>query len=164
MDCSTQGFPVYHQLLEFTQTHVQWVGDAIQPSHPLSSPSPPTFYLSQYQGLLKWVSSSHQVAKILEFIFNISPSNEYPGPISFRMDWLDHPQVPSLSSLRTELYDPKAFIAHAALLHQAFAIVQYSPLLPPVGVWTVSQFQCGRSPSQVGYWSSPWWAVTSPTS
>ena len=67
MDCSTPGLPVHHQLLEFTQTHVHWVGDAIQPSHPLSSPSPPTFNLYQYQGLFKWVSSSHQVAKVLGF-------------------------------------------------------------------------------------------------
>ena len=64
MDCSTPGFPVYHQLPEFTQTHVHWVGDAIQPSHPLSSPSPPAFNLSQHQGLFNWVSSSHQVAKV----------------------------------------------------------------------------------------------------
>ena len=63
MDCSTPGLPVHHQLLEFTQTHVHWVSDAIQTSHPLSSPSPPTFNLSQHQGLFKWVSSSHQVAK-----------------------------------------------------------------------------------------------------
>ena len=67
MDCSTPGFPVHHQLPELTQTHVHRVGDAIQPSHPLSSPSPPTFNLSQHQGLFKWVSSSHQVAKVLEF-------------------------------------------------------------------------------------------------
>ena len=67
MDCSMPGLPVYHQLQEFTQTHVHWVGDAIQPSLPLSSPSPPTFNLSQHQGLFKWVSSSHQVAKVLEF-------------------------------------------------------------------------------------------------
>ena len=56
-----------HQLLELAQTHVHWVGDAIQPSHPLSSPSPPAFNLSQNQGLFQWVSSSHQVAKVLEF-------------------------------------------------------------------------------------------------
>ena len=62
-----QGLPVHHQLLEFTQTHAHWVGDAIQPFHPLSSPSPPTFNLSQHQGLFQWVSSSHQVAKVLEF-------------------------------------------------------------------------------------------------
>ena len=67
MDCSTPGLPVHHQLLEFTQTHVHWVSDAIQPSHPLSSPSPPPFNLSQYQGLFKWVSYSHYVAKVLEF-------------------------------------------------------------------------------------------------
>ena len=67
MDRSMPGLPVHHQLPEFTQTHVHWVGDAIQPSHPLSSPSPPAFNLSQHQGLFKWVSSSHQVAKILEF-------------------------------------------------------------------------------------------------
>ena len=63
MDCSTPGLPV----LEFTQTHVHWVSDAIQPSHPLWSPSPPNFNLSQHQGLFQWVSSSHQVAKVLEF-------------------------------------------------------------------------------------------------
>ena len=60
-------FPVHHQLLESTQTHVHWVGDAIQPSHPLPSPSPPALNLSQHQGLFKWVSSLYQVAKVLEF-------------------------------------------------------------------------------------------------
>ena len=67
MNRSTPGLPVHHQLPKFTQTHVHWVGDTIQPSHPLSSPSPPAFNLSQHQGLFKWVSSSHQVAKLLEF-------------------------------------------------------------------------------------------------
>ena len=66
-DCSTPGLPVHHQLLECSQTHVHYVGDAIQPSHPLLSPSPPAFNLSQHQGLFKWVSSLHLVAKILEF-------------------------------------------------------------------------------------------------
>ena len=66
MDCSTSGFPVHHQLLEVTQTHVHQVCDAIQPSHPLSSPSPPAFSLSQHQGFFQSVSSSHQVAKVLE--------------------------------------------------------------------------------------------------
>ena len=66
MDCSTPVLPVHHQLLEFTQTHVHWVGDAIQPSRPLSSPSPPTLNLSQHQGLFQWVSSFNQVAKLLE--------------------------------------------------------------------------------------------------
>ena len=67
MDRSTPGLPVHHQLPEFTQTHVHWVSDAIQPSHPLSSPSPPALSLSQHQGLFKRVSSSHQMAKALEF-------------------------------------------------------------------------------------------------
>ena len=67
MDCSTPGLPVHHQLPEFTQTHVHWVGDAIQPSHPLSSPSPPAPNPSQHQSLFKWVSSSHQLAQVLEF-------------------------------------------------------------------------------------------------
>ena len=67
MDCSMPGLPVYHQLTEFTQTHVHRVGDAIQLSHLLLSPFPPTFNLSQHQGLFKWVNSSHQIAKVLEF-------------------------------------------------------------------------------------------------
>ena len=86
MDCSTPGFPVLHYLLEFAQTHVHWVSDAIQPSHPLLSPSSPAFNLSQHQGLFQF-SSSHQVARVLELHF--SPSNEYSGLISFRIDWFD---------------------------------------------------------------------------
>jgi len=69
MGCSTPGLPVHHKLPKLTQTHTHWVGvrDVIQPSHPLSFPSPPTFYLFQHQGLIRWVSSLHQVAKVLEF-------------------------------------------------------------------------------------------------
>ena len=67
MDCSTPGLPVYHQLPELAQTYLHWVSNAIQPAHPLSSPSPPAFNLSQNQGLFQWVSSSYQVAKALEF-------------------------------------------------------------------------------------------------
>ena len=66
-DCSMPGLPVHHQFPEFTRTHVHWVSGAIQPSHQLSSPSPPTFNFSQHQGLVHWVRSSHQVAKVLEF-------------------------------------------------------------------------------------------------
>ena len=69
MNCSTPGLPVHHQLPESTQTHVHQVGDAIPPSHPLSSPSPPALSLSQHQGLFKWVSSSHQVAKCGALIY-----------------------------------------------------------------------------------------------
>ena len=89
MDCSMKGFPVYHQLSELAQTHVHWIGDAIQSPHPLPCPSPPAFNLSQHQGLLKWVSSSHQMAKYWSFSFSISPSNEYSGLISFRIDGFD---------------------------------------------------------------------------
>ena len=88
-DCSMPGFPVCHRLLEFAQTHIYWVDDAIWPSHPLLPPSPPAFNLSQHQGLFQRVSSSHQVAKVLSFSFSIGPSNEYSGLISFSMDWLD---------------------------------------------------------------------------
>ena len=66
MDCSTPGFPVLHSLLKFAQTRVYWVEDTIQPSHPLSPPSPPTLNLSQHQGLFQWVESLHQVVKVLE--------------------------------------------------------------------------------------------------
>ena len=89
MDCSTPGLPVPHQLLEFTQTLAHWVGDDIQPSHPLSSLSPPVFNLSQHQCLFQGVSSSHQVAKYWSFSFSLSPSNDFSGLISFRINWLD---------------------------------------------------------------------------
>ena len=69
MNCSTPVLPIHHQLLEFTQTHVHQVGDAIQPSHPLLSPSPHTFNLSQHQSLFQWVNFSHKVARVLEFQF-----------------------------------------------------------------------------------------------
>ena len=88
MDCSMPGLPGHHQLLELPQTHVRWASDAIQPSHPLPSPSP-AFTLSQHQSLFKWVNSFQQVAKYWSFSFGISPSNKYSGLISFRMDWLD---------------------------------------------------------------------------
>ena len=88
MNCSTPGLPVHHQLPEFTQTHIHWVSDAIQPSHLLSSPFPPALNPSQHQTLFQWVNSSHEVAKVLEFQLSIIPSKEIPGLVSFRMDWL----------------------------------------------------------------------------
>ena len=72
-DCSRPGFPVLHHLPELAQTHVHWVGDVIQPFHPLSSPSPPTFNLSHHQDLFQGVSSSHHVAKVLEFQLQHQP-------------------------------------------------------------------------------------------
>ena len=107
---STPGLPVHHQLPKFTQTRVHWVGDAIQPSHPLSSPSPPALNLSQHQGLFRWISPLHQVAKVLEFSFNISPSSEHPGPISFRMDWFDLLAVQGTLKSLLEHHSSKASI------------------------------------------------------
>ena len=125
MDCNTAGFPVHHQLPELAQTHVHWVGDAIQPSYPLSSPSPPAFNLCQHQGLSQWVSSLHQVAKILEFQLQASVlPNEYSGLSSFRMDWLilsflrtlKSPPTPQFKSINSSalslLYGPTLIFVH----------------------------------------------------
>ena len=125
MDCSTPGLPV-HQLPEFTQTYVHWIGGAIQPSH-LSSLSPPTFNLSQHQGLFKWLSSLHQVAKVLEFQLqyqlNIQLiSNEHSGLISFRMDWLDLLAVQGNLKSLLQHHSSKASI----LWRSAFFIIQLS--------------------------------------
>ena len=87
MNCSMPGFPVHHQLPKLAQTHVYRVGDVIQPSHPLSSPSPPAFNLSQHQGLFQWVSSSHQVDKILEFQLQ-HQSFQWIFRTDFLYDWL----------------------------------------------------------------------------
>ena len=120
MNRSTPGLPVPHQLPESMQTHVHWVGDAIQPSHPLSSPSLPALNLSQHQGIFKWISSLHQVPKYWSFSFNISPSNEYPGLISFRMDWLALLEVQGTLKSLLQHQNSKASI----LQHSAFFIVQ----------------------------------------
>ena len=88
MDCMP-GLPVHHQLLEFTQTHVHWVSDPIQPSHLLSSPFPPAFNLSQHQGVFYWVGSSHQVAKVLELQLEHQSFQWISELISFMIDWLD---------------------------------------------------------------------------
>ena len=88
MDCSTPRLLIHHQLPEIAQTHVHRVGDAIQPSHPLSSPSP-AFNLFQHQGLFQWVSSSHQVAKVLEFQLQHQSFQRISGLISFRIDWFE---------------------------------------------------------------------------
>ena len=88
MDCSTPGLSVHRQFPDSTETQVHWVGDAIQPSHPLSSTSPlPSIFPSIR--VFSNDSTLHQVAKVLDFSFNINPSNEHPGLISLRMDWVD---------------------------------------------------------------------------
>ena len=121
MDCSTPGLPVHHQLPEFTQTHVHWIGDAIQPSHPLSSPSPP-FNCSQHQGLFKWVSLHIRWPKYWSFSFNISASNEYSGLISFRLNWLHLLAVQGTLKSLLQHHSSKASI----LWCSAFFLVQLS--------------------------------------
>ena len=88
MDCSTPGFPIHHQLPELAQTHVHPLGDAIQPSHPQSSPST-AFNLSQHQGLFQWAALCSKWPKYWSFNFSISPSKEYSELISFGIDWFD---------------------------------------------------------------------------
>ena len=122
MDCSTPGFPVLHYFLEFAQTHVHWVSDAIQPSHPLLSPFPPAFNLFQHQGLFERVDSLHQVVKVLEFQLQISPSNDYSGLISFRMVWLDLLAVQGTLKTLLQYHSSKASILPCS----AFFIVQLS--------------------------------------
>ena len=121
MNRSTPGLPVHHQLPKFTQTYVHRVGDAIQPSHPLSSPSPPAPSPSQHHGLpmsqlcMRW-------PKYWSFSFNISPSNEHPGLISFRMDWLDLLAVQWTLKSLLQYHSSKASI----LQRSAFFTVQLS--------------------------------------
>ena len=122
MNHSTPGLPVRHQLLEFTQTHVHCVGDAIQPSHPLSSPSPPALNLSQHQGLLNESALHIRWPKYWSFRFSISPSNEHPGQISFRMDWLDLLAVQGTLKSLLQHHSSKASI----LWRSAFFMVQLS--------------------------------------
>ena len=125
---STPGLPVHHQLPESIQTHVHWIGEAIQPSHPLSSASPPALNLSQHQGLFKWVSFSHQVVKILEFQLQHQSFQWTPRTDLLRMDWLDLLAVQgTLKSL------PQHHTSKASLLrHSAFFTVQLShPYMTP---------------------------------
>ena len=89
MECGTQGCPGHHCLSEFAQTPVHWVRDAIQPSHPLSPSSSPALHLSQHYGLFQWLALHIRWLKYWSFSFSISPSSEYSGSISFRMNWLD---------------------------------------------------------------------------
>ena len=89
MNCSTPGFPVLHYLPEFALTHVHWVHDAIQPPHPLSSPSPLALSFSQHQGPFQWIGSSHQVAKVLKLQLHRQPSSEYSVLVSLRIHWFD---------------------------------------------------------------------------
>ena len=127
MDCSAPGLPVHHQLPEFIHTHVHWVGDAIQPSHLLPTPSPPAFNLSQHQGLFKWVSIKWP--KYWSFSLSISPSNEHSGLISFRMDWLNLLAVQGTLKSLLQHHGSKASILQCSALF----IVQLSHPYMPTG-------------------------------
>ena len=122
MDCSMPGFHVHHQLTELIQTHVHQVSDAIQPSHPLSSVSPFTVSLSQQQCLFQWVSSSHQVAKVLEFQLQHQSFQWIFRTNFFRMDWLDLLAVQGTLKSLLQHHSSKASIR----LHSAFFIAQLS--------------------------------------
>ena len=122
MDCNTPGLHIHNQLLESTQTHAHWVGDAIQLSHPLSPFSPLAFNLSQHQGLFQWVSFHIRLPKYWSFSFNISPSNEHPGLISLRMDLLDLLIVQGTLKSLLQHHSSKASV----LWHLAFFTVQLS--------------------------------------
>ena len=122
MKCSMPGLPVHHQLPEFTQTHIHGVGDAIQPSHPLSSPSPPALNPSQHQSLFQWVTLRMRWPRYWSFSFSIIPSNEHPGLISFRMDSFDLLAVQETLKRLLRHHSSKASI----LRHSAFFIVQLS--------------------------------------
>ena len=111
-DYSTPGFPVYHYLPKLAQTHVHWVGDAIQSSRLLSSPSS-AFNLSQHQGIFQWVSSLHQVARVLDLHFIFSPSSEYSGLIYFSIDWVDPLAVQGALKSLLQYHSSKASIFSA---------------------------------------------------
>ena len=122
MNHSTPGLPVHHQLPEFTQTHAHRVSDAIQPSHPLSSSSPPAPNPSQHPGLFQWVNSSRKVAKVLEFQLQHQSFQWTPGLISFRTDWLDFLAVQGTLKSLLQHHSWKASIFQ----HSAFFTVQLS--------------------------------------
>ena len=122
MNRSTPGLPGHHQLPEFTQTHVHQVGDAIQPSHPLSSPSPPAPNPSQHQSLLQWSTLRMRWPQYWSFSFTIIPSKEIPRLISFRMDWLYLLAVQGTLKCLPQHHSSKASI----LWRSAFFTVQLS--------------------------------------
>ena len=132
MDCSMSGFLVHHQLLEFTQTHGHWVGNAIQPAHPLSSPSPPAFDLSSIRVFSSESALGIRGPKYWSFSFNISPSNEHSGLISFRIDWLDLLAVQRTLKSLLQHYSSKTSI----LWRSAFFMAQFSHLYLTTGKTT----------------------------
>ena len=128
MDCSTPGFPVLHYLLEFVQTHVHWVSDAIQPSYPLLPPSPLALNLSYHQVLLQWVGCLFRWSKY--WSFSISPSNEYSGLISFRIDWFGPWCQRSLKNLLQHRNSKASVLWHSAFFISSSHIDTWLPEKP----------------------------------
>ena len=167
MDCSTPGFPVLHCLLEFAHTHVYGVSDAIHPdypSHPLWSPSPPALNLSQHQGHFQWVSLCNRCPKDRNSSLSISPSNEYSGLISFRIDWFPcNPRDSQESSLASQfkginssafslLYGPTLTSTHDYWESHSFDYMDNIPIYYAGSVHKetnklspyLTEFTCGR--------------------
>ena len=140
MNCSTPSLPVPHHLLKFAQVHVHCIGDAIQLSHPLMPSSPSALNLSQNQGLLQWVSYLYQMTKILELQFQHSPSNDYSGLISLKIDWFDLPVVQGTFRSLLQHHSSKVSI----LWCSAFFTLQLTQLYMTTGktialtIWTLS--------------------------
>ena len=124
MDCNMPGFPVHRQLPKFAQTHVHQVSDAKQPSHPLLSPSPPALNFSQHQGLFQWVSSSHQVARVLEPQLQHQSFQWILGQISFRMDWFNLLSVQRTLRSLLQHHSSKASIIYFSVISVRFSSVQ----------------------------------------
>ena len=144
MDCSMPGLAVDHQLQEFTQTHVHWVNDAIQPSHPLLSPSPPTFNLSEHQDILNESVLCIRWPKYWTFIFSISPSNECSGLISFRTDWLDLLIVQGTLKSLLQHHGSKASILHHPAFFKVWLPHPYTTIGKTIALatWTLLAKQC----------------------
>ena len=140
MDCSTAGFPVLHHLPEFAQTYVHRLGDVIQPSHPLTSPSPPAFNPSQHQGLFQWLNSSHLVAKELHLPFHYQSFQWISQLTSFRIEWFDFLADQGILKSLLQHHSSKASI----LRRSAFFMVQLSH--PPVSMEFSRQEYWGELP------------------
>ena len=156
MDYSTPGLPVHCQHPEPTQTHIHWASDAIQPSHPLFSPSPPAFNLSQHQGLFKNESVlCIRWPKHWSFSFSISPSNDYSGLTTVKIDWLDILAVQGTLKSLLQHHTSKALI----LQHSAFFIVQLYLTTSLTGEENGNPLQCSclENPRDGG----AWWAAVS---
>ena len=143
MNCSLPGFPVLHYLLAFAQTHVHWVDDTIQPSHPLSPPSS-ALKLSQHLGLFVWVCPQIKQWKYSSFSFSISPPNEYSGLISFWIDWFDLLAVQGTLKSLHQHHSSKASILGSSVFFMVQLSHQYMTTRKTIAL-TVSMNLCQQS-------------------